>query len=206
MFRSTKINKVKMSRLVARLFVVLALTGSVGAAQAEGWYVGANLGTARALDVSSDIGSNVLIDDRDSSWRIFGGYHYWDIMGFELGFTDLGKTSVQSTYMGSAYSDQDEAAVIDAVIVGTMRITGDISVLGKIGLLFFDADSETTSGGVTRTDSASGVDYTLGLGAKYDLGKQLGLRVEWQRFSEVGKGGGQSHYDVYSAGLVFDIK
>ncbi|MEK7206684.1 MAG: outer membrane beta-barrel protein, partial [Pseudomonadota bacterium] len=134
------------------------------------------------------------------------GYHYWDIMGFELGFTDLGKTSVQSTYMGSAYSDQDEAAVIDAVIVGTMRITGDISVLDKIGLLFFDADSETTSGGVTRTDSASGVDYTLGLGAKYDLGKQLGLRVEWQRFSEVGKGGGQSHYDVYSAGLVFDIK
>lgn len=207
MFQTTIINGVSMSRLLVRLFAVLALTGPVGVAQAEGWYVGANVGKAKALDVSSDIGSNVTINDKNSSWRIYGGYHYWDIMGFELGYNDLGKTTAQGTSMGSPFSDQDEPIAIDALLVGTMRITDNISVVGKLGLFYFDVDSETTTGGTTRSDSASGGDYTYGLGAKYELGKQLGLRVEWQRFTEVGKGSaGQSRYDVFSAGLVFDIK
>jgi OOP family OmpA-OmpF porin len=212
MFQSTITNKIriKKSRLIVQAFTLLALAGIAGMAQAAGagWYMGASAGESRAKDYfRNDNGYSVAIDDKDSTWRIYGGYHLMDIVAIEAGYVDLGTSTAVGTFGGSAFSDKNEASGIDAVIVGTMRMTDNISAIGKLGYLLYDVDSETTQLGVSRNNSDTGIKYTYGAGAKYDLGKKYALRFEWQRYTGVGNGEtGESHYDGFSLGLMVNLK
>lgn len=212
MFQSTITNKIRInkSRLIVQAFTLMALAGIAGMAQAAGagWYMGASVGESRAKDYfRNDNGYNVTIEDQDTNWRIYGGYHLMDIMAIEVGYVDLGTVTAVGTFGGSSFSDKNEAIGIDVMIVGTMRMTDNISALGKLGYMIHNVDSETTQLGVSRGDSSTGTRYTYGAGAKYDLGKKYALRFEWQRYTGVGNGAtGDSHYDGFSLGLMVNLK
>jgi OOP family OmpA-OmpF porin len=47
-------------------------------------------------------------------------------------------------------------------------------------------------------------DLTYGIGAQYDINRQLGVRAEWQRYTNMGDDAtiGESDVDVMSVGLV----
>src|SRR3989344_4303592 len=139
MYRMEITNKTGTSRLLACIFVLLTMTGFTGVAQAEGWYMGLNIGNARATDYfDNSIGiSSSVVDETDSAWRLYGGYHVYDIMSLEFGYVNFGKNTVTGTYAGSPYSDKNEARGLDALIVGTMRMTDDIFTLGKIGFILY---------------------------------------------------------------------
>ncbi|MEW6330861.1 MAG: outer membrane beta-barrel protein [Pseudomonadota bacterium] len=204
------INKTNLTSLISRLFVLLALAGMSGVVQAAGagWYMGANIGNAHAKDYKDSVGSisNIVIDDKDSAWRIYGGYHFMDILAMEVGYVDLGEVRSDGTLGGMTYSDKNEARGIDAVVVGTMGITDNISVMGRFGLFLHDVDSDTTQLGVTSKSNSRGTKYTMGLGAKYALGKKYALRFEWQRYVGVGDlTTEQSHYEVFWAGLMVNF-
>ena len=152
MLRSMIINKIKISCLVSQLFALLTLAGFAGVAQAAGagWYMGASAGETRAKDYfRNDNGFSVAIDDKDSTWRIYGGYHLLAIMGIEVGYVDLGTSTAVGSFGGSAFSDKNEATGVDALIVGTMGITDNISAIGKLGYMIYKVDSETTQLGTS---------------------------------------------------------
>lgn len=212
MHRVKTTGKAGTLRSFARLFVLLAMTGFAGLAQAEGWYMGLNVGNARATDYfDNSVGvSSPVVDESDTAWRLYGGYHVYDIMAIEFGYVDFGKNTVTGTLGGSPYSDKNEARGLDALIVGTMGMTDNISALGKIGFVLYNVDSETTQLGVTTKTSDTGLKlnkFTYGAGAKYAFGKKYAMRVEWQRYRAIGDDAdtGRSHYEMFSLGLMVNL-
>ena len=58
-----------------------------------GWYAGASVGQSKLKDACSGIGS---CDDKDTAWRILGGYQINRNFAAELGYHDLGNRSTNS--------------------------------------------------------------------------------------------------------------
>ena len=61
-------------------------------AGAQGFYVGGSIGQMKAKDACSGIsGAGVSCDDKDTAWRILGGYQVNRNFGAEVGYHDFGK-------------------------------------------------------------------------------------------------------------------
>lgn len=62
-------------------------------AQEAGWYVGASLGQAQ---VDVDCSGTTSCDDKDSTWKIFGGYQINRNFSVEVGYSDLGAVTAST--------------------------------------------------------------------------------------------------------------
>jgi len=164
---------------LAALFAVILGVPSLAMAQMKaadsGWYIGASVGQA---DMDQ-------VNDKDTSLKILGGYQFNRNLAAEAGYTDFGKTSSGGTEV--------KATAWEGVGVGILPIGDRFGVFGKAGFFW----GETKSGG-TSSDS---VELTYGVGAHFDITRNLRLRGEWQKYTDVGDGA--TDIDVLSVGVVF---
>jgi OOP family OmpA-OmpF porin len=159
-------------------------------AQDTGFYGGLSFGQSSA-DV--DCSGLPQCDDSDTAWRILGGYRFNRNLAVELGYTDFGEVSAGD---GGANNVTAEATAFELVAVGSLPLSNEFSVYGKIGMFRWDVDA-TGTGVFAGSESDSGTDVTFGVGVQYDFTRQLGLRGEWQRYSA------DEDIDVISIGVVF---
>lgn len=105
--------------------------------------------------------------------------------------------------MGSPILAKAEANGFSVVGVGSFPISDQISIFGKLGLFRWDLDLSVTDGISTLSVGESGTDITYGVGARYNLTERVGVRVEWEQFSDVGDAGttGESDLTLLSAGV-----
>jgi OmpA-OmpF porin, OOP family len=98
-----------------------------------------------------------------------------------------------------------EATAWELVAVGSLPVAERFSLFGKLGLYRADTDvSIAFTGAGTATDNDSNTDLTFGVGARYDFTRNLGLRAERQRYSDVKAGDfGDSNVDVLSLGIIY---
>ena len=92
----------KMSKTILSLGLVGSAVFNLPLAVADtaGWYIGANLGKAEAniddADIATQLRStgatsvSISEDDRDTAFKLFGGYQYSKHMAVEAGYFDLG--------------------------------------------------------------------------------------------------------------------
>ena len=173
--------KTVISSLV--LAVALAFTGPAFA-QDTGFYVGGALGQS-SFDV--DCTGTTSCDDKDSSWKIFGGYQFNKHLALEFGYADLGETTASVPVPPFTVNLALEATVWDLVAVGSLPIADRFSIFGKIGLYRADTDLNGTISGLgSVSESDSNTDLTFGIGARYDFTRNLGVRLEWQRYQDLG--------------------
>lgn len=174
-------SNIKNAALGALLAVVLGAP-SLALAQMRpadsGWYVGAHIGQA---DVDE-------LNDEDTSLKILGGYQINRNFAAEVGYIDFGKTSVAGT--------EFKANAWEVVGVGILPVMDRFGVYGKLGMFWGEA-----KGGGVKEDS---VEVTYGVGVQYDFTQNLGVRGEWQRYTDVGDG--SSDIDVLSVGVVFRFR
>jgi OmpA-OmpF porin, OOP family len=190
------------------LFTVLvaaaALASSPAVAQ-DGWYLGAAIGQS---EVKVSCGQPGLIgcDDRDSAWRIFGGYQFNGVVAIELGYADLGEPLSAEVRSGFGFPVHVGAEITawDLVLLLSAPIRR-FSINFPIGLYYARTESTQLSGGyITRTTSKSNAGLTLGLGAGFDLTKNLTLRGQLRRYVKVGgENVGEDDVDLISAGLLW---
>ncbi len=86
--------------------------------------------------------------------------------------------------------------------IGTLPVTQGFSLFGKEGVVRGDEDGNLNFGGPAyRLDGST--ELTYGLGLKYDFSSNLGLRLEWQRFTPGGylQPFGEGDVDLLSGGL-----
>lgn len=171
-------------------------------AQDTGLYIGGALGQA-TVDV--DCTGATSCDDKDTSWRIFGGYQFNRNFAIEAGYIDLGEASAAGpTPPFGTTSVIQEATAFDVVAVGMLPIMDRFSVFGKLG--FYRADTDVS---VTNTvlgsfsESDSNTDLTFGAGVRYDFTRNLAVRAEWQRYSDLGISDLESDVDVFSLGVLW---
>lgn len=173
---------------------VLGLAAAVASAapafaQDTGFYAGFHLGQSSSSDACTGIPS---CDDKDTAWKILGGYQFNKYVAAELGYTDLGAASAPGAKL--------EATAFEVVAVGSFPVMDKLSIYGKLGLFRGDAEATGPGGSVSETNT----DMTWGIGVRYDFTRNLGVRGEWQQYK--GLGGGalvETDVDVISVGVLW---
>ncbi|HET7764288.1 MAG TPA: hypothetical protein VFK92_04290 [Burkholderiales bacterium] len=108
-------------------------------------------------------------------------------VAFEGSIADLGTISKNWTDVDlSAHSDTKRVVVALGHLVGTVPITEQFGVLGRIGA------------GLGHRDIVTG----LGTGVKYDLSQKAGVWVEYERYFNFTEGP-SFHTDLFSASMVW---
>ncbi len=168
-------------------------------AQDQGWYAGLTLGQSKQKDACDGVsGAGISCDDKDTAWRILGGYQFNKNLAAELGYTDAGEVSASGTFSASL-----EAKIWELVAVGSWPFTPNFSAYGKLGMYRADTDFSTNNPAFAN-ESESNTDLTYGIGVRWDFTKNLGARAEYQIYKDVGGGNiGEGDVDVISVGVIW---
>jgi len=188
--------------LLAAAALLLAAVPAAAPAQDGGWYVGLGIGRARSGDGCTGAAPpGITCDDKDTTWKIFGGYEINQYLGVELGLVDLGERPASVTGVGAGTA---KFRIFETLVVGTLPIGERFSVYGKAGIFQWDADYSFPAGTAGGADS-QGKDYTYGLGVRYHFTRNAALRLEAQRYKKVGEASmtGQFDVDVFALGVLF---
>lgn len=143
----------------------------------------------RALYLGGGLGAN---DDSESVWRLFGGYRAQRNLGFELGYVDLGDTDIAGRRVNTS--------AWELVALGIAPLNERFSLYAKLG----GYRGTAKGGGITERRN----DLTFGLGGQYEVDRNLGVRLEWQRYTDFGGGalGGVRDQDVISLNATYRFR
>lgn len=176
-------------------------------AQEAGVYVGAAFGQAKHKDACE--GADISCDEKDSAWKVFGGYQFNRYIAAELGYADLGQSKATGTVGPVTVDAAFEVTAWELVAVGSFPVMERLSLFGKFGL--YRADVELSGSGrigagapIPFSEDDSNNDITFGFGARFDLTRNIGVRAEWQRYKSVGGDDtGEVDIDLISAALIW---
>lgn len=197
----------RIARPLLAAGLVLGFAGAATAAQPwmggrmdTGLYLGAGVGASESdIDTSGLIGS---ADKSDTGWKIFGGYQFSRHFAVEAGYYDLGKVSFSGTAGGAAISGNFDSTAIGLSLVGILPVWDNFSLLGRVGVAYSEQDGSVTVGGATATAKDDLTKLTYGLGLRYDFGRHVMVRGQWERFRVGGSNvGGEEDVDLYTVDL-----
>ena len=189
----------KTSAVIAILGAALAFPAAaqMRAPAMSSAYVGANLGQSK---FKIECAAGESCDDKDTAFKLFAGYQFHPNFAAEFGYTDLGKAKF-SDPLGSA---ELKASAWELSALGMFPVMPSLQLFGRLG--FYNGKTEF-SGDATGSKTKTGV--TWGLGGEWDFTRNVGARLEWQRFAKMKATcdgcGGDSEGDVdnLSIGIVY---
>ncbi len=220
----------------AALLISLAIATLPAAAQSP-WYIGISAGQSKTdteLVVNREstvVNASVTgssFDSQDSGFKVFGGFQFTPHVAVEVNYADLGTSRLFTGILtanpplsGSVdLQRQIEGFGVDLVV--RAPIGPRATIFGRVGAVrsrleataVLDGNIVFTSGNTTDRSRSTSVTETVtryGLGAEWLFGRGMALRVEWERWLDVGKafeiGGsgttGEADTDFYSVGIAY---
>jgi OmpA-OmpF porin, OOP family len=218
--------------LCLSLGLLLALCGPA-VAQDEGPYLGLGAGQSKVKDPGScsDVAAGLFspgyscsITDTDTGWKVFGGYQATRNVAIEASYLDLGASKLSVSGIATipplpatpvTVSGKISATGFSVDMILSAPITEAFSLSARAGLFAWTLKTSltaTASNGVStasasQSDSTSGNSFDFGVGARYDFNRNVGVRVEFQRFASVGDDTtGKSDIDLISASLIYAFR
>jgi len=153
-----------------------SLLGSQAAfAQDKGFYLGGALGQATFKGFCVDDPSVLTCDEKDTAWKVFGGYRFNRYVAIEGTYVDFG--TVSGTLTGARVVPLSQTGMGIAA-VGSFELTPQFSVFGKAGFLMTEQETPASASGNTSRDTT---EFHYGLGARFSFTPNWGLRAEWER-------------------------
>lgn len=151
-----------ISRLNKSVLAAAIVFGGIGAAHAEGLYVGGSLGSP---DYKSSV-NGVTGEGSGVGGKVFGGYQITPNFAVEGGVFDMGHIDDASgkVNLRGAYADA----------VGSYEFAPKWSVLGSAGVA--EGRFTTTSGNDTSPA------LKLGAGLQYDITNRVAVRAEYEHY------------------------
>ena len=139
----------------------VSMLGAAALAVSAGAY--AQQPTATGFYIGADLGNtDVEHADSDVGFKFLGGYQFNRYVAAELGY-------------GLLYDKGGvEVKALEAVAVGMFPIANQFSIIGKLGVA--NVDVKVPGGSDDKTE------ITWGVGVQYDLNRNLGVRLLWQRY------------------------
>jgi OmpA-OmpF porin, OOP family len=154
--------------LLAALFSLAAL------AQESRPYLGAALGQSKFKEWCDP--TLAACDDKDSTWKLFGGYRFNRYFAVEGSYVDWGEVTATTTTGDRVAADQHSYGI---AAVGSLQVGPQFTVFGKLGLLRTEQETRRiTPPASSRERKETELHY--GLGVRYSLTKNWGLRAEWE--------------------------
>jgi OOP family OmpA-OmpF porin len=184
----------------------------------SGWYGGLSIGLSRAYIADDRIrnelaGAGLTMtsiddDDKDTGFKLLGGYKVNKNFAVEGGYFNLGEFgfTANTTPTGSLTGTMKlQGFNLDAV--GILPFTEKFSGLARVGLTYGEAkDTFQGTGAVVVNNpnpKKSEANYKFGAGLQYDFTQSLGLRTEWERYRVNDAVGNKGDIDMFSIGLVY---
>jgi OOP family OmpA-OmpF porin len=158
-------------------------------------YVGASAGQS-----TTDSCITGTCDDSDTAWKVYGGLEMNEYISMEVGYVDLG------TVKYSAPTGTRDTNGMTIQLVGTYALNPSFTLIGRGGMNILNTEVNGAIAGTPVNNAGdTDVSWSLGLGAQYNFTKSVGLRMEWERYFEVGDphSTGEADIDLLSAGVVF---
>lgn len=176
--------RLRFRPFLAAALLALGVASTPALSEDAGWFFGAGGGISKFKGGCAGviIGPGSECDDRGTYWKVFGGYQFNSYFGYEVGYADLGELTRS---IAGVSTDTLEAKAVEMVLVATVPFDQTLAVYGKYGLYHWEIDRTVVGVGAGTTE-ASGRDSTYGFGVKYSLGRNIALRMEWQRYLNVG--------------------
>ena len=187
----------------------------------SGWYGGFNIGGSKANIDDARIANSVLgggftttsitEDNRDTGYKLFGGYKVNKNFALEGGYFNLGKfgfTATTAAPRAGTLSGNIKFQGLNLDAVGILPITQKFSAFGRVGLNYAETrDRFSGTGSVLLNSNPSKRDTNIkfGLGLQYDFTERLGMRVEAERYRINDAVGNKGDIDLISVGLVYQF-
>jgi OmpA-OmpF porin, OOP family len=165
-------------------------------------YVGAGFGQS-SVDITCDLDITCESDEKDNAFKVFGGLQVNPNFALEVAYLDLGEAKISGTDTVFGTFEQTIAVTgFNVAAVLSAPVGERFKILGKAGIFLWDMDLNLASSLVSGSLSESGNSFMFGLGGAMELDR-VGVRLEWERFVDVGEEDvtGQSDVDVVSASI-----
>jgi OmpA-OmpF porin, OOP family len=195
-----------MKKTLSAVAALLAVASAPAWAQDQGAYLGASVGQVEHKEGCE--GVTISCDQKDTSWRVFGGYQFNRNLAVEAGYAGLGESNASGVISGVNVNATAEISAWDVSAVGSFPLLDKLFLYGRAGIYFAETEVRATGtlAGFSRSssDEETNTGLILGLGLKYEFLRNFAVRGEWHRYFEVGGGDvGESDVDVLSIGLLF---
>ncbi len=181
------------------------VVGSVGQSSAD-----INKGRLDGLLTNAGAtGLSSSVDKNDIAYKAQVGYQFNPYFAVEGGYIDLGKAKYSASATGGTYKQEGNASGFNIAAVGILPINESFSLFGKLGVIDakVEGSARGTGGAVNLNGSANAtkIKPTYGIGATYNVSKQLGIRVEYELFSKLGDSNktGEADVSVVSVGIAY---
>lgn len=202
-------------RLVCKAVVATLFTMHAVPALSEGRpYFGVSLGQSKfesELGACSewsgilDPGYSCGGDDKDSAWKAYAGYEFNRYIAAEVGYASLGEQ--QETASGTislspeSVRRQRDVWAITGALVGNLVITKSFGVTARLGLAYWNEKLSTSASGLAGSQTTDGFSPTYGIGLVIGLNRNTCIRLERERFSDVGDKAHAGDVDLVSVGI-----
>lgn len=182
---------------ITAIAMIAALAAPL-AVQAEGYYVGGNIGRAEQkadLDI-------VSIKESTTAYKLVGGYNYTKNFGAEIGYVDLREVSISGN--GAKATSKPSAFYVAAT--GTLPLNEQFSVFGKLGIATAHEKVTATVGRDSLSGSENRTTPYISVGASFLLNQNVSFVAEYENFGKVAKDGNVNvKADMFSAGVRYSF-
>lgn len=196
-------NRIRMTAASAALALACAIPATAAAQEGAGrGYVGFGFGQTTIDGFCSEANGAIVFlggtpggcDEKDSGFKIFGGYQLNPNFAIEASYFDYGEATARASFPGGPLTLDGGATAFGVAAVGILPVSPQFSLFGKVGILMTDAKVTAVGPGGVGTGSEDETGLHFGIGATFDFTRNLGLRLEWERNDEV-------EIDMLSIGL-----
>ena len=133
-------------------------------------YFGGSIGPS---DAGSYCTGATSCEDKDTAWKVFGGYKMTERLSAEAAYVNLG--DIHKTTGGTVQNS--DVSALTAAAVAAMPINDQFDIFGKVGVMRWSSDN--TAG------DESGFGMTYGVGAKMNISEKTKLRAEWEKLPSI---------------------
>ncbi len=195
------------------------MSGAFAATDDSFWYVGGNIGQSRAKIDDARIAAQLLggglatnsiaNDDKNTAFKLLGGYQFNRNFALEAGYFDLGQFGYQATTTpAGTLNGRIKLRGVNLDAVGILPVTEKFSAFGRLGVQYAQAQDNFNSTGAVATPtnpnpSQRALNYKTGVGLQYDLTQSLGMRAEAERYRINDAVGNKGDINMFSLGLVY---
>ena len=195
---------------------------AIPSARADEWgnggYVGGNVGRSQARIDDARISDSLFLpgfsttsiqnDDRDTGFKLFGGFSFNRYFAVEGGYYNLGQFGfVANTVPAGTLTGTIKVQGVNLDLVGRVPIGEKFSVFGRIGATYGETkDTFVGTGALGVLDGnlrKRGANYKFGAGLQYDFNPSFAVRAEAERYRVDDGLGNKDHVDLLSLGLVY---
>jgi len=181
---------------------VLVFCALLAGGCASGVYVQGGLGLAQTEFKDGRFVGNV--DERDLTWQIDGGIKFGRFAAAEVGYVELGETAYQGFFEGTPDAGTIKSKGYKLAAVGAIPLGKRFSVSAKAGAFRWKVEEDELFNGVPESHVERGTGWLYGLGGQFNATQLIGVRLDWERFLDVGNPAttGEGDIDALTASMV----